>query len=327
MGRLRHIVLGVGALMVLTCAGTLGYMRLEGYSLREAIFFTVGVLSTEGLQVRPLSGGGQVLTMVLIVLGIGVVLYTVGLIAQQMIEGELQALVGRRRMQRTIEAMHGHVIVCGFGRMGRMVCRELQSKPMPFIVVDRDEQATARAEEHGYPFIAADATEEESLRRAGMEHASALITALSSDADNVFLTLTARALRRDLTIVARAETEGGAERLRQAGATRVISPYAIGGHRMAQAILRPAVLDFVDLTTHHRSVELQFEEIAVTRAGTMPLAQSGVREHVDVMVIAIRRSDGETRFNPSPDEPLAQSDRLLVIGQPQSLKRLERALA
>lgn len=327
MERIRHIVLGVGALVVLTCAGTIGYMHLEGYTLREAVFFTVGVLSTEGLQVRPLSGGGQILTVVLVVLGIGVVLYTVGLIAQQMIEGELQTLVGRRRMRRTIEAMRDHVIVCGFGRMGRMVCRELQSKPVSFIVVDRDERIAGRVEEHGYAFIAADATEEDSLRHAGIEHASALITALPSDAENVFLTLTARALAPNLTIVARAETESGAERLRQAGATRIVSPYAIGGHRMAQAILRPAVLDFVDLTTHQRSVELQFEEIAVTRPGTVSLAQSGVREHVDVMVIAIRRSDGETRFNPSPDEPLAPGDRLLVIGQPQSLKRLERALA
>jgi voltage-gated potassium channel len=244
-----------------------------------------------------------------------------------MIEGELQALLGRRRMQRTIEAMHGHVIVCGFGRMGQMVCRELQSKPMPFVVVDRDERVTGRIEEHGYAFIAGDATEEESLRRAGIERATALVTVLPSDAENVFLTLTARTLAPALTIVARAESESGAERLRQAGATRVVSPYAIGGHRMAQAILRPAVLDFVDLTTHHRSVELQFEEVPITRAGTVSLADSGVREHVDVMVIAIRRSNGETRFNPSPDEVLAPGDRLLVIGQAQSLKRLERALA
>jgi voltage-gated potassium channel len=327
MGRLRHIALGIAALVVLTVVGTAGYMHLEGYNVREALFFTVGVLATEGLQVRPLGAGGQALTIALVVLGIGVVLYTVGLIAQQMIEGELQALLGRRRMQRTIEGMHGHVIVCGFGRMGQMVCGELLSKPMPFIVVDRDERVTGRVEEHGYAFIAGDATEEESLRRAGIERASALVTVLPSDAENVFLTLTARALVPALTIVARAESESGAERLRQAGASRVVSPYAIGGHRMAQAILRPAVLDFVDLTTHHRSVELQFEEVPISRGGTLSLADSGVREHVDVMVIAIRRSNGETRFNPSPDEMLAQGDRLLVIGQAQSLKRLERALA
>jgi voltage-gated potassium channel len=327
MGRLRHIALGLGALAALTLVGTLGYMHFEGYNAREAIFFTIGVLATEGLQVRPLGPAGQLLTIALVVLGIGVVLYTVGLIAQQMIEGELQALLGRRRMQRTIETMRGHVIVCGFGRMGKMVGRELQAKPMPFVVVERDEQVARHADEDGHPVIAADATEEDTLRRAGIERASALVAALPSDAENVFLTLTARALTPGLTIVARAESEGGAERLRQAGATRVVSAYTIGGHRMAQAILRPAVLDFVDLTLHQRSVELQFEEIAVGRAGTVALGASGVREHVDVLVIAICKPDGETRFNPSPEEPLAHGDRLLAIGQAQSLKDLERRLA
>ncbi len=325
MGRVRHILLGVGALAILTLAGTIGYMHLEGYSPGEATFFTIGVLATEGLQIRPLSAGGRVLTMGLMVLGIGVVLYTVALIAQQTIEGELQALVGRRRMKRTIEALRGHAIVCGFGRMGRMVCRELQAKPMPFVVVDRNEDAGRRVEEQGYLLITGDATEEETLRRAGMASAAAVITTLPSDAENVFLTLTARATSPALTIVARAESEAGADRLRQAGATRVVSPYTIGGHRMAQAILRPAVLDFVDLTTYHQSVELQFEEVAIARrAGTLA---SGVRDHVDVMVIAIRKPDGTTRFNPSPNEDLMPGDRLLVIGQAQSLKRLERELA
>ena len=175
--------------------------------------------------------------------------------------------------------------------------------------------------------IAADATEEETLRRAGIARAAALVTALPSDAENVFITLTARALRPDLIVVARAETESGAERLHQAGATRVVSPYTIGGHRMAQAILRPAVLDFVDLATHPRSLELQLEEIPVGRPGVAPLAESGVRDHVDVMVLAIRTAGGETRFNPAPGEPLAQGDRLLAVGEARSLKALEQKLA
>ena len=327
MSRLRHILVGVGALCVLTVVGTIGYMRLEGYTPGEASFFTLGVLATEGLQIRPLSPAGRVLTAALMILGIGIVLYTVALIAQQTIEGELQTFVGRRRMQRTIETLRGHVIVCGFGRMGRMVCRELQTKPMPFVVVDRAESAGRRAEEQGLLLVSGDATEEETLRRAGMANAVAVITTLPSDAENVFLTLTARAMAPALTIVARAESETGAERLRQAGATRIVSPYTIGGHRMAQAILRPAVLDFVDLTTQHQSVELQFEEIAICRSTGTTLASSGIRDYVDVMVVAIRKPDGATRFNPAPDEALMPGDRLLVIGEAQSLKRLERELA
>ncbi len=320
-------MIGIGALAVLTAIGTVGYMRLEGFSLGEAIFMTVTVLSTVGLQPRPLGPSGQALTIVLVVLGLGVVLYTVALVTQQVIEGEFRALFGRRRMERTIDAMQGHVIVCSFGRMGRMVCRELAAKPMPFVVVERDEAEYRRAEDERCAAVLGDATEEEILQRAGIMRATALVAAVPSDAENVFITLTARALRPDMTVVARAETESGAERLRQAGASRVVSAYAIGGHRMAQAILRPSVLDFIDLATHHRSLELQIEEIPVGRAGTGPLGESELRENLDVMVIAIRKTGGELRFNPAPSEVLAQGDRVLVAGEAQSLKALERRLA
>lgn len=230
-------------------------------------------------------------------------------------------------MERTIEAMQQHVIVCSYGRMGRMVCRELAAKPLPFVVVERDEGEMRRAEDERCAVLLGDATEEETLRHAGILRATALVAAVPSDAENVFITLTARALRPDLVVVARAETESGAERLRQAGATRVVSPYAIGGHRMAQAILRPSVLDFVDLATHHRSLELQIEEIPVGRAGSRPLGESELRQNLDVMVIAIRKAAGELRFNPAPSEALAQGDRVLVAGEAQSLKALERRLA
>jgi len=325
--RVRHTVLGLAALLGLTIFGTVGYMHLEGYTLREALFMTVVVLSTVGLQLREIGPGGQMLTIVLVVLGLGVVLYTLGLTAQQVIEGEIRALFGRRRMQRTIDAMRDHVIVCGYGRIGRMVCRELRAKPADFVVVESDEAVARHAEEEGAAVLGTDATEETSLLGAGIMSARALVAALPSDAENVFITLTARALKPDLVVVARSETESGAERLRQAGATRVISPYAIGGHRMAQAILRPAVLDFVDLATHHRSLELQLEEIPVGRRGETPLAESEVREHLDVMILAIHKAGGELRFKPAPEEPVAEGDRLLVVGEARSLKELARKLA
>ena len=327
MQRFRSALIGIGVLVLLTGIGTVGYMRLEGFSLGETIFMTVTVMSTVGLQPRPLGAGGQALTIVLVVLGLGVVLYTVALVTQQVIEGEFRALFGRRRMERVINAMQGHVIVCSFGRMGRMVCRELAAKPMAFVVVERDEAEVRRAEDERCAVVLGDATEEEILQRAGIMRAAALVAAVPSDAENVFITLTARALRPDMTVVARAETESGADRLRQAGASRVVSAYAIGGHRMAQAILRPSVLDFVDLATHHRSLELQIEEIPVGRAGSRPLGESELRENLDVMVIAIRKAQGELRFNPAATELLAQGDRVLVAGEAQSLKALERRLA
>lgn len=327
MDRLRNAVVGIGLLLLLTLAGTLGYMRLEGYTVGEAVFMTITVLSTVGLQPRPLGAGGQVLTVVLIVLGLGVVLYTVALVTQQVIEGEFRSIFGRRRMKHVIDAMQGHVVVCSYGRMGRMVCRELAAKPTPFVVVENDEAVARRAEEDGYAVLVGDATDEDTLREAGLARASALVSAVPSDAENVFITLTARALRPDIVVVARAETESGAQRLRQAGVTRAVSAYAIGGHRMAQAILRPSVLDFVDLATHHRSLELQIEEIPIARAGSRPLGESEVRENLDVMVIAVRKQGGELRFNPGPTEPLAQGDRLLVVGEARALKTLEQKLA
>jgi voltage-gated potassium channel len=327
MDRVRNALIGAGALVVLTALGTLGYMRLEGFTLGEAFFMTVTVLSTVGLQPRPLDTGGQLLTVALIVLGLGVVLYTVALVTQQVIEGEFRAVFGRRRMQRVIEKMDRHVIVCGFGRMGRMVCRELAAKPMEFVVVESDEAAARRAEQEDYAVLIGDATEEETLRKAGIMRAAALLTAVPSDADNVFITLTARALRSDLVVVARAETESGAERLRQAGVTRAVSAYSIAGHRMAQAILRPSVLDFVDLATHHRSLELQIEEVPIAGAGSRELGAAELRAGLDVMVIAVRKASGDLRFNPPPSEPLAPGDRLLVVGEAQALKELERRLA
>lgn len=327
MNRFRNALIGLAALVVFTALGTVGYMRLEGFRFGEALFMTVAVLSTVGLQPRPLGPNGQALTIVLVVVGLGVVLYTVALVTQQVIEGEFRALFGRRKMERIIDALHGHVIVCGFGRMGRMVCRELAAKPVPFVVIERDEAEAQRAEREGCVVLLGDATEEDVLRRAGLLRAEALVSAVPSDAENVFITLTARALRSDVVVVARAESDSGADRLRQAGVTRAVSAYAIGGHRMAQAILRPSVLDFVDLATHHRSLELQIEEIPVGRAGSCELGASELRTHLDVMVIAIRKADGALRFNPAATELLAHGDRVLVAGEAQRLKALERELA
>lgn len=327
MERFRNALIGVGVLVVLTVLGTVGYMRLEGFRFGEALFMTVAVLSTVGLQPRPLGPAGQALTIALVVSGLGVVLYTVALVTQQVIEGEFRQFFGRRKMERIIDAMKGHVIVCSFGRMGRMVCRELAAKPLPFVVIERDEGEARRADGEGCVVLLGDATDEDTLRRAGIVRASALVAAVPSDAENVFITLTARALRPDLTVVARAETESGAARLRQAGASRVVSAYTSAGHRMAQAILRPSVLDFVDLATHHRSLELQIEEIPIGRAGSRALGESELREQLDVMVIGIRKADGDFRFNPAPTELLAQGDRVLVAGEAQRLKTLERALA
>jgi voltage-gated potassium channel len=295
----------------------------------DALYMTVTTVATVGFrEVVPLGPGGQWFTMLLIVGGIGIVFYSASLVARDLIEGELRRGFGRRRVQRQIQQMADHVIVCGFGRMGRAVCKELAAKPVPFVVIDRDGEALRHAEAEGFPCIPGDASDDAVLESAGIKRARGLVSALSKDADNVYVVLTARELNPAVLIVARGEDERGQRKLLHAGATRVVSPYAIGGHRMAHALLRPAVLDVLDLATRSRNFELQIEEVAV-EAGAFcagaTLGVSGLREQHGVIVIAVKRGD-EMHFNPGADTRIEPGDRLVLMGLRDTLTELERRL-
>jgi voltage-gated potassium channel len=291
---------------------------------------TVITLTTVGYrEVTPLDTTGQYYTMLLLVGGLGVVLYSVTLIARDVLEGELQRVLGRRKVQRQIAQMQDHLIVCGFGRMGRMVCKELAAKPAPFVVIERDAETLRLAEAEGHACVEGDATEERILTTAGIARARGLVAALSNDADNVYAVLTARELNPGLLIVARSEDDRSERKLLHAGATRVVSPYAIGGHRMAQAVLRPAVLEVLDLATHSHAMELQLEEVLVAPGSLgdgVALRDSQIRERHGLIVIAIRREGGEMVFNPGPEAQIAAGDRLVLIGQSDSLREIEKYL-
>jgi voltage-gated potassium channel len=291
---------------------------------------TVITLSTVGyFEVQPLDPAGRIFTMVFIIVGFGIFFYGVGVIAREVIEGEIQRTLGRRRVQRRIAHMKGHFIVCGFGRMGRIVCRELATKPVPFVVVERDPEMLRLIEQDEYPCVEGDATEENVLTDAGIERAHGLVAALSTDSDNVYVVLTARELNPKLLVVARAEDERSERKLIHAGATRVVSPYVIGGYRMAHALLRPAVLDVLDLATHYSSLELQIEEVTVFKGGFAEgstLESSSIRDKLGLIVIAIKKSDGRMLFNPSPESRIEAGDRLVVMGETPSLRELERRM-
>jgi voltage-gated potassium channel len=318
------------ALATLSAIGTAGYMTITGLGFTDALYMTVITLTTVGYrEVAPLGPAGQYFTMALLVSGLGVVIYAATLLARDVIEGELQRGFGRRRVQRAIEKASGHIVVCGFGRMGRMVCRELSAKPAEFVVIDRDAEALRLAEAEGHPCVAGDAAEDAVLEAAGITRARGLVAALSTDADNVYVVLSARELNPDLTIVARAEDERSERKLLHAGATRVVSPYAIGGHRMAHALIRPTVLDVIDLATQSRGLELQIEEVEVTAKSFcdgVALGDSGLREEAGLIIIAVRKPDGQTTFNPAPDTSLAAGDRLVLMGQTGSLREIEQRL-
>jgi voltage-gated potassium channel len=258
-----------------------------------------------------------------------VVFYTAAAVAEKVVEGEFQQFLGRRRMVKKIGSLQDHYLVCGFGRIGEVLCRELASKPVPFLVIEQQEERVRKAEEEQHLVLEGDATEEEVLLEAGVARAKGLFAALPTDAGNVFVTLTAKELNPSIFVVARAEAERSEKTLMHAGADKVISPYAMGGHRMAQAALRPAVVDIIDLATHHQSLELQMEEIGVppqSPCNGIDLGNSGLSERLGVMVVAIKKASGKMVFNPSPGERIEASDRLVVLADSPRLKEAEQLL-
>lgn len=232
-------------------------------------------------------------------------------------------------MEKRIGALADHYLLCGFGRIGEVICRELASKPVPFAIIEQGEDRVRVAEQAHYLVVQGDATEEKTLLAAGVDRAKGLFAALISDAANVFVVLTARELNPSLFVVARAETERSERTVIQAGADKVISPYAMGGHRMAQAALRPAVVDIIDLATHHQSLDLQLEEINVPPhspcLGTT-LKDSGLYGHPETILVAIRRSSGKMVFNPPSEEKVEAGDSLVVLAEGQQLKRIEERI-
>jgi voltage-gated potassium channel len=308
--------------------GVIGYHTLEGYTWLEALYMTAITLSTVGFhEVRPLSPVGQVFTILLLAGGLGVVFYTAVTVVEKVVEGEFQQFFGRRRMQKRIGALTNHYLVCGFGRIGEVVCRELTSKPVPFVVIESNEERAREAEAAEYLVLQGDATDEKTLVAAGVSRAKGLFAALATDAGNVFVTLTAKELNPALFVVARAETERSERTLLRSGADKVISPYAMGGHRMAQAALRPAVVDIIDLATHHQSLELQLEEISVPTYSPckgVALKDSGLWEQPGVIVVAIKRASGRMLFNPAPGERIEAGDSLIALAEAPQLKEIER---
>lgn len=310
--------------------GVLGYRVLENFSWLDAFYMTAITLSTVGFrEVQPLSPTGQIFTMFLLAGGLGVVLYTLTAVMEKVVEGEFQQFFGRRRMQKQIEALTDHYIVCGFGRIGEIVCRELVSKPVPFVIIEKDAERSRTAEAAQYLVLTGDAADEETLITVGAKRAKGLFATLATDADNVFVTLTAKGVNSALFVVARAESDRSERTLLRAGADKVISPYAMGGHRMAQAALRPAVVDIIDLATHHQSLELQMEEVSITAASLSKgrtLREAGLSEQPGIIIVAIKRASGRMLFNPQPEERLAVGDSVIALAEAPQLKEIERRL-
>jgi voltage-gated potassium channel len=326
---LRLLVFG-SVPVVMIGVGTVGYHLIERWSWFDAFYMTVTTLTSIGYEISPLTTEGRTFTIVLALGGIFTVALAATEILRTIVTGELRDYWGKRRMQKRIEDLEQHVIVCGYGRVGRHVCADLLSAGISFVVIDRKESELAAAGEAGAHPVSGDATTDAILRRAGIARARALIAVAGTDSDNVLITMSARLLHPTLPIVARAEEESTTPKLLRAGATKTVSPYAVGGGRMAQAVLHPNVLDFIDVATRNDLPDVRLEEQLVRPGHALDgqtIAASGLRSRMGLILVAIKHTDGQMAFNPGDEDALVAGDTLIVLGRRAQLDRAELAMS
>jgi voltage-gated potassium channel len=329
--RLLHRILFIAGLLCITLLiGTTGFVLIEGYTWFEGFYMTLTTITTIGYQeLRPLSHAGRIFNTFLILFGVSALFLSFGAMTQTIIELELQDLYNKRRKKRMIDRLQNHFIVCGFGRVGRNASYEMQRANALFLVIDRSEQRVAKASSAGMLAIVADATRDDDLREAGVLRASGLIAALPSDAENLFIILSAKTLNPQLTVVTRVSEEEAGEKLRRAGADTVFTPYAMAGRQLADALLRPHVVEFLDFAASNVGSRVTTEQICVapkTAFTGKTLGQLSDLRNSGVIVLAIRKHGGQTIFNPPAESEIAAGDFLIVMGEQPGLRKLEQIL-
>lgn len=327
---IRRILLILGLLSITVAIGTAGFVLIEHFSWFDAFYITISTITTIGYpESRPLSHAGRVFNSFLIMFGVSAVFVAVGAMTQMIIELELQGRPGERRKMKRIHELHDHFIVCGYGRVGRNASLEFQRTGAPFLVIDRNEQRVTKAMTAGMLAVVADATQDDSLRDAGVLRAKGLIAALPSDAENLFIILSAKALNPHLTVVTRASEEEAGEKLRRAGADTVLTPFSMAGRQLADVLLRPQVVEFMDFARSNIGSEVAMEQVRVTPKTQVTAKTFGELLELrrsGVIVLAIRKQGGETTFNPPPEFAISAGDVLIVMGERANLQRLERIL-
>ncbi|ADK84452.1 TrkA-N domain protein [Desulfarculus baarsii DSM 2075] len=321
-----RLLIGITLSLAVLAGGTLGYYWLEGWDLFDSLYMTIITVTTVGFgEVRPLSPEGRTFTMVLLLVGVGIILYLMTTMTQMVVEGKIREALGRRSVQKHIRSMRGHFIVCGYGRIGSQVAQMLRENGVKTVIVDSSDRIRDRLTEANQEFIFGSATEDECLMAAGIDRARGLVASVSSDADNVFITLTAKGMNPNLMVIARATEPGSELKLKRAGADKVVSPYFIGARRIAQMVIRPTVADFVDLTFHTSDMALRMEELTVGPKAELvgvTLMDSGIRKNLDVIVLAIKKPGGGMVFNPPASTVVEVGDTLVTMGPRQSMNRL-----
>lgn len=326
----ERLRLAIILLVFILVGGTSGYMVIEGWTLLDAAYMTVITLASVGfMEVHALSNAGRLFTIFLILVGLGTLLYVISTVTAFVVEGELRDILRRRRMEKRIKALRNHYIICGFSRTGRHIALELEKTGKHFVVVERD---PARLDsglfEGEILHVVGDATSEDALRTAGLDHARGLVTTLPQDQDNLFVVLTARRLRPDLRIVSLAVEETSEPKLRSVGADAVVSSYKIGGMRMASELIRPTVVSFLDSMLRRSDATYRVEEATIGTGCSWigrRLDEAAVTEHADVILVGMKEArTGQVVFNPKPDVVVAERDTLIMIGERGEVEKVRR---
>lgn len=310
-------------LLSITLVGTLGYHFLEGWSLADSFYATIVTLGTVGFgDFYPVTPVGKCFAIFLIVFGVGTMAYTFAVIMEVLMEGRLKRILGRGKLEKRINTMENHYIICGYGKIGNLICTELAHEKVEFVVVENNPEVVQGVEDDGFLYISGSATEDKVLLKAGIKRARGVVCALPTDADNLYVVLTAKELNPDVYVLSRFEDNASERRLIKAGADRVISPYRVGGMRMSQAILRPAMLDFIEITTRRQSLALRMEELDVREASSVvgkTLEDSGLRKTYGLIVVAIKKEPGQMVFNPVASYAIEAGDKLIALGEEDNL--------
>ena len=327
MKTLRNLRFLAVAVLVVVTLGTAGFHYIEGWSWFDGFYMVITTLTTIGYQeTHPLSHAGRVFNVVIILGGVSLVFLAIGSLTQALLEFELQNFFGKRRMERDIGRLSGHYIICGAGRVGRSVARELARRPAAFVVIESNEAKAQMYASENWLVLIGDATQDQVLRDAQIERACGLVAATTTDATNLYIVLTARGLNPRLRIIARASEEKAEKHLLTAGADSVVSPYAFAGQRIAHSFLRPNVVSFLDTATTHLGIDLEIDEVPIGKGSPFAgatIESSRIRQERGVIILAIKRPAG-MHFNPSPEDRIQAGDFLIAMGEPHQLRQLEQ---